>query len=59
MAVANTMMATLATVDSRPSDELIACLAEVSDGLGSLDRLATQKLDDETIEQLKALGYLD
>ncbi len=50
---------TLATVETRPSEELIACLAEVSDGLGSLDRLATQKLDDETIEQLKALGYLE
>ena len=49
----------LATSDSRPTDGLLACFAEISTGLGNLDRLATQKLDDETVEQLKALGYLE
>jgi len=49
----------LATPGSRPSDRLLACFAEISTGLGNLDRLATQKLDDETVEQLKALGYLE
>jgi arylsulfatase A-like enzyme len=49
----------LASTDSRPSQQLLACFAEISTGLGALDRLATQKLDDETVEQLKALGYLE
>ena len=49
----------LATTASRPSDQLLACFAEISTGLGNLDQLATQKLDDETVEQLKALGYLE
>lgn len=44
---------------SRPSDELLECLGTVSEGLGSLDRLVAQKLDAETVEQLRALGYLD
>jgi len=50
---------TLASVDDQPSDALAACLARVAEGLGSLDTLATQKLDDETVEQLRALGYLE
>lgn len=49
----------LAPTGSRPSDGLLACVAEISTGLGNLDRLATQKFDDETVEQLKALGYLE
>jgi len=49
----------LVTIDSSPSDALLSCLGTVSTGLGALDRLATQKLDDETVEQLKALGYLE
>lgn len=49
----------LAAIGSLPSDQLLTCLAEISTGLGNLDRLATQKLDDETVEQLKALGYLE
>jgi arylsulfatase A-like enzyme len=50
---------TLASVDAKPSDALAACFARVAEGLGSLDKLATQKLDDETVEQLRALGYLE
>jgi arylsulfatase A-like enzyme len=49
----------LANTNSRPSERLLACFAEISAGLGALDRLATQKLDDETVKQLKALGYLE
>ena len=45
--------------DSKPSDALLACLAEVAEGLGVFDRLATQTLDAETVEQLRALGYLE
>jgi len=45
--------------DSAPSEELVRCIGEISSGLGSLDRLSTKKLDDETVEQLRALGYLD
>ena len=50
---------TLAPVDAKSSDELTACLARVAEGLGSLDQLATQKLDHETVEKLRALGYLE
>jgi arylsulfatase A-like enzyme len=49
----------LAPVDAKPSDAVAACLARVADGLGSLDTLATRKLDDQTVEQLRALGYLE
>jgi len=52
-------LTTLASVDARPTDSLAACLGRISEGLGSLDKLAVQKLDDETVEQLKALGYLE
>jgi arylsulfatase A-like enzyme len=44
---------------SRASSELLGCLAEVSRGLGALDRLAADTLDGETVEQLRALGYLE
>jgi arylsulfatase A-like enzyme len=49
----------LATPQSEPSEDLLTCLGMVSEGLGALDRLVTQKLDAETVEQLRALGYLD
>jgi arylsulfatase A-like enzyme len=41
------------------SNPLLECLGSVSEGLGALDRLTSKKLDDETIEQLKALGYIE
>ena len=44
---------------SAPSAELVQCIGEISEALGSLDRLKTQKMDDETVEQLRALGYLE
>jgi arylsulfatase A-like enzyme len=49
----------LVTVDSSPSPDLLRCVGSISDALGSLDRLTTKKLDDETVEQLRALGYLE
>lgn len=52
-------MTNLVTVDSGPSSELLRCVGMISDALGSLDRLSTNKLDDETVEQLRALGYLE
>jgi arylsulfatase A-like enzyme len=48
-----------ASGDVRPSPALLACFSEIAESLGSLDRLTTQNLDDETVEQLKALGYLE
>ena len=50
---------TLVAPSSTPSPELIRCVGDISDGLGSLDRLTTKKLDKETVEQLRALGYLE
>ncbi len=44
--------------DRRPSSDLLHCVGLISEGLGSLDRLADTKLDAETVEQLKALGYI-
>lgn len=49
----------LVTENGPPSDELLECLGTISEGLGALDRLTAKKLDDETIEQLKALGYIE
>jgi len=49
----------LVGLQSRASSDLLACLAEVSQGLGALDRLAAETLDDETVEQLRVLGYLE
>lgn len=49
----------LAVGNPTPSDPLTECLGAVSDGLGALDRLASDKLDDETVEQLRALGYIE
>ncbi len=50
---------TLVSADAKPSDALAACFARITESLGSLDKMAVQKLDDETVEQLKALGYLE
>ncbi len=44
---------------SPPSAELVQCVGEISESLGSMDRLKTQQMDDETLEQLRALGYLE
>jgi len=49
----------LVELNSAPSPELVECIGEISSGLGSLDRLKTKKMDDETVEQLRALGYLE
>jgi len=49
----------LASSETKPSDRLLSCLAEITGGYGNLDRLTTQKLDAETVEQLRALGYLE
>jgi arylsulfatase A-like enzyme len=45
--------------NQNPSPELMRCVGEISTGLGSLDRLTTNALDDESVEQLRALGYLE
>jgi arylsulfatase A-like enzyme len=44
---------------SNPSHPLLECLGTVSEGLGALDRLTSKKLDAETVEQLRALGYIE
>ncbi|HSL18145.1 MAG TPA: sulfatase [Methylomirabilota bacterium] len=49
----------LVTADLQPSEAVLTCLVTISEGLGALDRLTTKKLDDETVEQLRALGYVD
>ena len=42
-----------------PSDDLLACMAWILDGLERMDALPTDQLDDESREQLRALGYLE
>jgi choline-sulfatase len=42
-----------------PSPELAACLEEVRAGLIENDRFVPPDLDAETVDQLRALGYLD
>jgi arylsulfatase A-like enzyme len=49
----------LAVENKPPSDALLECLGTISEGLGALDRLTSKKLDDDTIEQLRALGYIE
>jgi len=49
----------LTAEDSLPSNRLLECVGMISDGLGALDNLAATKLDDETVDQLKALGYIN
>ncbi len=49
----------LVGLQTQPSDGLLAWLAQVFTGLSALDRLETQDLDAEAVEQLRALGYLD
>lgn len=44
---------------SAPSTELAGWLAEVEERLRALTRLDATRLDAESIEQLKALGYID
>jgi len=49
----------LVEANGPPSNRLLECLGSISEGLGALDRLTSKKLDDETIEQLRALGYIE
>jgi arylsulfatase A-like enzyme len=42
-----------------PSPELDACLAEVRAGLAENDRFLPPELDAESVEALRALGYID
>jgi choline-sulfatase len=49
----------LAQKNDANSTELMNCLGAVASGLESLDRLAVTGLDDESREQLRALGYLE
>lgn len=41
------------------SESLVDCLGEITEGLGALDHLTAEKLDEESVEQLRALGYLE
>ncbi len=49
----------LAPTDGRPSPALAEWLSRVQQGLKSLGNLPAAELDPESIEQLKALGYID
>ncbi len=48
-----------AAAGGRPSPELLAWLAEVEQGLRKASDLPTAALDAASLEQLKALGYVD
>lgn len=49
----------LVTADGPPGDHVLECLGAISEDLGALDRLTAKKLDEETIEQLRVLGYIE
>jgi arylsulfatase A-like enzyme len=49
----------LAAGDARPSPALADWLSRVQQGLKSLGNLPAAELDPESIERLKALGYID
>lgn len=49
----------LSPPDAEPSDDLLHWMATVYDGLDALGRLPVDELDPESVEQLRALGYLD
>lgn len=49
----------LAREAQQPSEALEAWLDEVREGLEAADSLPPPSLDDESIEQLRSLGYLD
>ncbi len=49
----------LAAAKSEPSEDLARWLAQVREGLAASDELPPPSLDAESLEQLRALGYLD
>jgi arylsulfatase A-like enzyme len=49
----------LAGTGSQPTTELAAWLQQVREGLAASDELPPPTLDPESIEQLRALGYID
>ncbi len=49
----------LAVPGEPPSDELLQCMAWVLEGLERMDALPTDQLDEESVEQLRALGYIE
>ncbi len=52
-------LSSLVEPKSPPSGELLRCIGQISEGLGALDRVTTNKLDPDDVERLRALGYLD
>jgi arylsulfatase A-like enzyme len=48
-----------AELGGAPSPELAACLDEIRSGLAENDRFVPPELDPESIDRLRALGYLD
>ncbi len=49
----------LVSSKARPSEGLAAWLASVQEGLEAADQIPTLSLDEESIEKLRSLGYLD
>lgn len=49
----------LSAPDAEPSDALLEWMATVYAGLDALGRMPVDELDAESVEQLRALGYLD
>ena len=45
--------------DTAPSEDLVRWLEAVREGLAAADELPAAELDDEAIEKLRALGYID
>ncbi len=52
-------LASLGSLKDRPTEGMMAWMREVDKGLSSFDGVPPEPLDEESIEQLRSLGYVD
>ena len=52
-------LVSLGSLKDRPTEGLMAWTRRVDEGLRGLDSAAPELLDEESIEQLRSLGYVD
>ena len=52
-------LVSLGSLKDRPTEGLLAWMHEVDEALSNFDGMAPELLDEESIEQLRSLGYVD